>query len=142
MPGSDMCLEPVAKNEMVNTTDVVCSGVLKDLSMAPLRRLWHQRMGRGKDPPGIRSLLLRELAWHDQQAVQGGMDTQNRALLRSAIKHANNAPDQLTLELNADRITTCKAHDFGRTQKQNTRPASHLRVCISHRWNVAASRSP
>lgn len=92
MPGSDMCLEPVAKNEMVNTTDVVCSGVLKDLSMAPLRRLWHQRMGRGKDPPGIRSLLLRELAWHDQQAVKGGMDAQTRALLRLAIRLASKVP--------------------------------------------------
>ena len=92
MPGSDVCMKPVAKNEMVNTTDVANSEGLKDLSMAELRKLWHQRMGRGKDPPRIRSLLQRELAWHDQQAVQGGMDAQTRALLRSAIKQAKCTP--------------------------------------------------
>jgi len=50
---------------------------LGNLSMAKLRRLWHEIMGR-KDPPGIRCLLLCELAWHDQQVVQDGMDAQTR----------------------------------------------------------------
>jgi Protein of unknown function (DUF2924) len=91
MPRSDVCQEPVARSKTVNSTAIVCSEGMDDMSLAQLRKLWHQRMGR-KDPPRIRSLLLRELAWHDQQAVQGGMDAQTRALLRSAITQAQNTP--------------------------------------------------
>ena len=91
MTGTDVRHEPAAQNEAVNAAEVVRSNGLKDLSMAQLRKLWHERMGR-KDPPRIRSLLLRELAWHEQQAVHGGMDAQTRALLRSAIKQAKNTP--------------------------------------------------
>jgi hypothetical protein len=91
MPRSDVRLEPVAKNETVNATDVVNSEDLKDMSLAQLRKLWHQRMGR-KAPPRIRSLLLRELAWQEQQVVQGGMDAQTRTLLKTAIKQTKNIP--------------------------------------------------
>ena len=91
MPRLDVRHEPAAQSEGVNATDVACPEGLKDQSMAHLRKLWHQRVGR-KDPPRIRSLLLRELAWHDQQAVYGGVDAQTRALLLSAIKQAKNIP--------------------------------------------------
>jgi len=91
MPRSDVCQEPVVRSKTVNATTVVRPEDMKDMSMAQLRKLWRQRVGR-KDPPRIRSLLLRELAWHDQQAVQGGVDAQTRALLLSAIKQAKNIP--------------------------------------------------
>jgi len=91
MRRSDIRLEPEVKKEPVNTIDDVNSKVLKGLSMAGLRRLWRKRVGK-KDPPRIRSLILRELAWHEQQAVQGGLDAQTRALLRSAITQAKSTP--------------------------------------------------
>jgi hypothetical protein len=89
MIGTDVRKKPTPQNETVYAADVVCSEGMKDLSLSQLRKLWHQRLGR-KDPPRIRSLLLRELAWLDQQMIQGGMDAQTRALLRSAITQAKN----------------------------------------------------
>ncbi len=71
MTGTDVRHEPAAQNEAVNAAEVVRSEDLNDLSMAQLRRLWRERVGK-KDPPRIRSLLMRELAWHEQQAVHGG----------------------------------------------------------------------
>ncbi len=88
---SDVSLEPVVKNETVIAVGDVNSAGLKDLSMAQLRKLWRRRIGR-KDPPKIRSLLQRELAWRELQAVQGGLDAQTRALLRSAITQAKRTP--------------------------------------------------
>jgi Protein of unknown function (DUF2924) len=85
MPQTKVLHELAAECEAVTVADEACSEDLKGLNMTQLRKLWYQRMGR-KDPPRIKSLLLRELAWHEQQAVQGGMDAQTRALLRSAIK--------------------------------------------------------
>jgi len=89
MIGTDVRNKPTPQNETVYAADVVCSEGMKDLSLSQLHKLWHDRVAK-KDPPRIRSLLLRELAWHDQQAVRGGMDAQTRPLLRSAITQAKN----------------------------------------------------
>jgi Protein of unknown function (DUF2924) len=89
MTVTDVRNEPTPQSETTNAADVVRPEELNDLSMAQLRRLWRDRVGK-KDPPRIRSMLLRELAWHDQQTVQGGMDAQTRALLQSAVTQANN----------------------------------------------------
>ena len=62
---------------------------LKGLPMAKLRQIWRKRIGQTghrKDPPLIRSLLIRELAW---QAQKGGLDAQTQALLKAAIGQVN-----------------------------------------------------
>ena len=92
MDGIDeVSLGPNGQNKAGVTADDVRSGGWNSLSMAGLRRLWRKRIGK-KDPPRIRSLLLRELAWHEQQAVQDGMDAHTRALLRSAVTQAKSTP--------------------------------------------------
>lgn len=58
---------------------------LKDRTVSQLRTMWIEAVGRG-EPPKVKVLLLRELAWYVQQSLRGGMDAQTRALLRSAIR--------------------------------------------------------
>ena len=58
---------------------------LKRLPMPKLRQIWRKRIGqtsRRKDPPPIRALLIRELAW---QAQQGSLDAQTQGLLKAAV---------------------------------------------------------
>jgi hypothetical protein len=65
---------------------------LKSLPKAKLRQIWGDRVGhsgRRGNPPLVRSLLIRELAWQAQQAIQGGLDAQTQALLKAAINRAN-----------------------------------------------------
>lgn len=64
---------------------------LKGLSGAELRRLWQERAGRqakGREPPRIRSLLTRDLAWWAQQKGRRGLDAETRGLLNAAIRQA------------------------------------------------------
>ncbi|MEM6553984.1 MAG: DUF2924 domain-containing protein [Planctomycetota bacterium] len=60
---------------------------LKELSVDELRRLWEKRMG-AKPVPKVKGILLRELAWHLQEQAQGGIDTETRTLLRSAVRQS------------------------------------------------------
>lgn len=64
---------------------------LKNKTIAQLRELWTKQVGRG-EPPKIKILLLRELAWHAQQSLQGGMDADTRTLLRAVIRQAKGEP--------------------------------------------------
>lgn len=71
---------------MANELDV---NSLKSLSLAQLRQIWRKRVGhtgRRRDPPQIRALLIRQLAW---QAQNGSLDAQTQALLKAAINQAN-----------------------------------------------------
>ncbi|MCC7146094.1 MAG: DUF2924 domain-containing protein [Phycisphaeraceae bacterium] len=58
---------------------------LKRLPMPELRALWMDRIGIAPIPQ-VKFLLLRELAWHAQQQMRGGVDAQTRTLLRTAVK--------------------------------------------------------
>lgn len=100
-----ICVDPATDGE-----ETVLPEDLKLMSLAQLRGLWRQRMGR-KDPPGIRSILMRELAWHQQQAALGGMDAKTRALIRSAIRQAKNTSPH-----------PCHSH----TPSKRTRPKPNL----------------
>lgn len=80
---------------MAKPLDIHDLDTLKGLSIAQLQRLWQEHAGpraRGKEPPGIKSLLVRELAWHIQQKAHGGLDAPTQSLLRAAIKQAQNNP--------------------------------------------------
>ena len=46
----------------------------------------------GVQGPRIKSLLIRELAWHIPQQTHGGLDAQTQSLLRAAIKQSQNNP--------------------------------------------------
>lgn len=72
-------------------SDEVDLSNLKSQTLAQLRELWLERVGRG-EPPRVKILLLRELAWHAQQSLQGGLDAETRTLLRSAIRQARGEP--------------------------------------------------
>ncbi len=67
---------------------------LQGLTIAELRRRWDEVLGGRKAPPKVRIVLLRDLAWHAQQAGHGGLDAQTRALLKSAVKQAEAQPSQ------------------------------------------------
>ena len=60
---------------------------LPRLSIAELRDLWPQHMGRS-EPPRQKCLLIRELAWRTQAAIHSGLDRQTQALLRTAMREA------------------------------------------------------
>ena len=54
---------------------------------AELRQLWAQHVGKN-DPPALKRLVVRELAWRLQESVRGGLDAETRRLLRAAIRRA------------------------------------------------------
>lgn len=60
---------------------------LKELPLNELRQLWADQMG-AKPEPKVKGILLRELAWHIQQQVHGGMDTETLTLLRAAKRRS------------------------------------------------------
>ena len=85
---------------------------LNGKTIAQLRAMWAERVGRG-EPPKVKLLLLRELAWHAQQTLHGGMDAETRTLLRSAIRQVKDTPvgegqsvtEQANNGRNSSRIT-------------------------------------
>lgn len=54
---------------------------------AELRQLWAQHVGKN-DPPALKRLLVRDLAWCLQESARGGIDAETRRLLRAAIRRA------------------------------------------------------
>lgn len=60
---------------------------LPSLSIAALRRLWAEHMGRAS-PPAQKRLLVRELAWRVQERAHGGLDAETRRLLAIASRSA------------------------------------------------------
>ncbi len=80
---------------MADPLDIHDLAALKGLPIAQLQQMWRQHPGRkarGQEPPEIKSLLVRDLAWHIQQQTHGGLDAQTQSLLRTAIKQAQNNP--------------------------------------------------
>ena len=79
---------------------------LKGLSLGQLQQLYRKQLGRkgarsrsavgphfrGVQGPRIKSLLVRDLAWHIQQQARDGLDAETQTLLRAAIKQARNNP--------------------------------------------------
>ncbi len=60
---------------------------LRTHGMAELRQLWAQHVGKN-DPPALKRLLIRNLAWRLQESARGGLDAETRRLLRAAIRRA------------------------------------------------------
>lgn len=60
---------------------------LKSLSREELRALWAVHIKR-TPAPSSKYCLVRELAWHAQQRVHGGMDAETRRLLAAAVRQA------------------------------------------------------
>jgi len=54
------------------------------MSLAELRVLWDEHIGRGTPPQ--RRLLIREIAWRVQEERHGGFDAQTQRLLHEAIR--------------------------------------------------------
>jgi Protein of unknown function (DUF2924) len=61
---------------------------LPRLSLAQLREVWHEHHGNAK-PPGQKRLLMRELAWHYQESISGGLDAPTHRLLKAAMARAD-----------------------------------------------------
>ncbi len=64
---------------------------LKRLPVAELGRLWRDNAGRKarqKEPPRVRALLARDLAWWAQQRGRSGLDAETQGLLNAAIRQA------------------------------------------------------
>ena len=60
---------------------------LRTHGKADLRQLWAQHVGKN-DPPALKRLLVRDLAWRLQEPAHGGLDAETRRLLRGAIRRA------------------------------------------------------
>ena len=59
------------------------------LPVAELRRRWREQSGRKaslQEPPRVRALLVRDLAW---MAQKGDLDQETRRLLKSAVRQAS-----------------------------------------------------
>ncbi|MEM6260555.1 MAG: DUF2924 domain-containing protein [Planctomycetota bacterium] len=64
---------------------------MKGLTVAELRRLWRERAGRrakGQEPPSVRALLVRDLAWWAQQGRRRELDAETKSLLSAAVKQS------------------------------------------------------
>lgn len=80
---------------------------MKALSMADLRWLWREqagRKGRQLEPPRVRSLLVRDLAWWAQQRVHGGLDAEAQSPLKAAIRRS----DDHAVDARGDPRTACR----------------------------------
>lgn len=62
---------------------------LPEMSVAELRALWAKHMS--VPPPALRRLVIRDLAWHAQSRVHGGLDLETQRMLRSAIRRLRSA---------------------------------------------------
>jgi len=75
-------------NESLNKGDFEA---LKRLPVAELVKMWRDQAGRKakqKEPPRVRALLARDLAWWAQQRGRGGIDAATQGLLNAAIRQA------------------------------------------------------
>jgi len=64
---------------------------IKSLSMADLKQLWREQSGRqakGQEPPRVRAVLVRDLAWSAQQGRRRGLNDETQRLLNMAIRQA------------------------------------------------------
>ena len=90
------------RNAMSTTIDESNLQSLKKLSIAQLRQLWLERMGR-KPVPKVKIVLMRELAWHLQAQTHGGIDAETQKLLRSAMRQASPGKTKRTSEASPKR---------------------------------------
>jgi len=72
------------------------------MSIAELRTLWAEHMGRAKAPVQKR-LLMRELAWRIQEREHGGLSTETRRLLNAAVRAAKRASAGATTDVKSGR---------------------------------------
>jgi hypothetical protein len=71
---------------------------LPRLSLATLRQLWREHHGAAS-PPSQKRLLMRELAWKQQESISGGLDAPTQRLLKAAMARAHR--ESLRIERNA-----------------------------------------
>lgn len=79
---------------------------LPGLSLAELRALWTEHIGRSTAPAQKR-LLIRELAWRIQAREQGGPDAATRKLLAAAMR------DAVRRAKSSARAGNCRGVDSG-----------------------------
>lgn len=104
---------------VVNPPQPTPIGHLKELSRSELQRLWVERVGGG-DPPQVKLLLLRDLAWNQQQAIPGGLDAPTQSLLKAAVRQARS--DQVAGATSARRKPRTKRHG----RKPQLQPGTRL----------------
>jgi hypothetical protein len=61
---------------------------LPRLSLDGLRQLWREHHGAAS-PPSQKRLLIRELAWKQQETINGGLDAPTQRLLKAAMARAD-----------------------------------------------------
>jgi len=99
---------------------------IKGLSVAELRRLWQERAGRqskGQEPPCVRTLLVRDLAWWAQQGGRRGLDSETQSLLNAVVRQAGDR----ALEPKEGRAS-------GKRKSKTKKPQLQAGVTLVRKW--------
>lgn len=101
-------------------------GALKGLPVAELQRLWRDRARRrakGQEPPFVKALLARDLAWWAQQEGHSGLDAETQSLLNAAVRQAE------------DRASEPRGNPAPRKRKSKSKkPQLQAGVTLVRKW--------
>lgn len=109
--------------ELIENHDL---SALKGLSVTKLRQRWQDRAGRrekGKGPPRVRALLVRDLAWWAQQGGRRGLDGETQRLLDAAVRQA----EDRAVEPKKDRAS-------GKRKTKPKKPQLQAGVTLVRKW--------
>ena len=122
---------------MTKPLDIHDLDTLKELSIAQLQQMWREHPGRKtrrQEPPGIKSLLVCDLAWYIQQQTHGGHDAQTQSLLRTAIKQAQNNPTPRNTRPQSAGTSSDPSKPHSRKKSRWTKPQLHIGTKLVRTW--------